>query len=201
VAGPLRTPAPTTPRKAPFPHVGLYWQATPDVRRHGWPLLTSVMNDTVHAMTATVRAIPSSATHTTQSEQGPNHSRKTYTYYAAERRRTGSTLCSAELLREVPEKLLVETTRSQLLRDAHAVINNSKQSTTIHHVCERMPYTEKDAQHYSTVAQLCIPPLPLPLSTIKGGRGCLFYTRYNKPHQNTCMLSGYTNHSHQGLGT
>jgi hypothetical protein len=76
VIDPLHTPAPTTPRKAPFPHVGSYWQGTSDVRRHGQPLLTDATNDTVHATDAIVCAIPSGTMHAIRYEQESNHSPK-----------------------------------------------------------------------------------------------------------------------------
>jgi hypothetical protein len=47
-------------------------------------------------------------------------------------------------------------------------------STAIHHFCGRSPDVGKGARHYSTIAQLCIPLLPLSLMTTKGGGGANF---------------------------
>jgi hypothetical protein len=59
----------------------------------------------------------------------------------------------------------------------------------------------KDARHYSTLAQLCIPLLPLSLVTIKREEGVSFThvtMHANTQHRSTRTPSGYTIRPHQG---
>jgi hypothetical protein len=136
---------PTTPHKASFPHVKSYLQGTPGVRRHGRQLLTADSSGIVWATNATVCVIPFGTTRPVLSEWGPDNSPKdaclqqcqelAHACNTVRNRRPESTLHSAELLGEAPGRPPAATTQSQLLRDAHTVMNNS---TTVHGYSPRL---------------------------------------------------------------